>query len=105
MQNSATVIYLSPRWLRQYRSRARLDKDGRPGEGTDRMTMADQNADKAAAPPSRVGVLLVNLGTPDTADAKGVRAYLREFLSDPRVIEKQGLFWKLVLNGVILVVR
>jgi ferrochelatase len=53
----------------------------------------------------RVGVLLVNLGTPDTADAKGVRVYLREFLSDPRVIEKQGLFWKLVLNGVILVIR
>ena len=40
------------------------------------MTMADPNADKAAAPPSHVGVLLVNLGTPDTADAKGVRVYL-----------------------------
>ncbi len=58
-----------------------------------------------AAPQERVGVLLVNLGTPDTADTKGVRVYLREFLSDPRVIEKQGLFWKLVLNGVILVIR
>jgi ferrochelatase len=53
----------------------------------------------------RVGVLLVNLGTPDTADTKGVRVYLREFLSDPRVIETQGLFWKLVLNCIILVVR
>jgi protoporphyrin/coproporphyrin ferrochelatase len=53
----------------------------------------------------RVGVLLVNLGTPDTADTRGVRVYLREFLSDPRVIEKQGLYWKLVLNGIILVVR
>jgi ferrochelatase len=60
---------------------------------------------KVAAAQERVGVLLVNLGTPDTADAKGVRVYLREFLSDPRVIEKQGLFWKLVLNGIILVVR
>jgi ferrochelatase len=59
----------------------------------------------AAAPRERVGILLVNLGTPDTADTKGVRVYLREFLSDPRVIEKQGLFWKLVLNGVILVIR
>jgi protoporphyrin/coproporphyrin ferrochelatase len=49
-----------------------------------------------------VGVLLVNLGTPDTADARGVRAYLKEFLSDPRVIEDQGLLWKLALNGVIL---
>jgi protoporphyrin/coproporphyrin ferrochelatase len=55
--------------------------------------------------PERVGVLLVNLGTPDTADARGVRVYLREFLSDPRVIENQGLFWKLVLNCIILVVR
>jgi ferrochelatase len=55
--------------------------------------------------PQRVGVLLVNLGTPDTADARGVRAYLREFLSDPRVIEDQGLRWKLLLNGIILRIR
>jgi ferrochelatase len=53
----------------------------------------------------RVGVLLVNLGTPDTADAKGVRVYLKQFLSDPRVIEDQGLLWKLVLNGIILRTR
>jgi protoporphyrin/coproporphyrin ferrochelatase len=59
----------------------------------------------AAAKPERVGVLLVNLGTPDTADARGVRVYLKEFLSDPRVIEDQGLLWKLVLNGVILRIR
>ncbi len=38
----------------------------------------------------RVGVLLVNLGTPDTADTRGVRVYLKEFLSDPRVIEIRG---------------
>jgi ferrochelatase len=55
--------------------------------------------------PERVGVLLVNLGTPDSADARGVRVYLREFLSDPRVIENQGLYWKLVLNCIILQVR
>ncbi len=62
---------------------------------------------KAAADvrPERVGVLLVNLGTPDTADTRGVRVYLKEFLSDPRVIEDQGLRWKLVLNGIILRVR
>ena len=58
-----------------------------------------------AAQPQRVGVLLVNLGTPDTADARGVRVYLKEFLSDPRVIEDQGLRWKLILNGIILRVR
>jgi ferrochelatase len=55
--------------------------------------------------PERVGVLLVNLGTPDTADTRGVRVYLREFLSDPRVIEDQGLRWKLLLNGIILRIR
>ncbi|WP_298380166.1 ferrochelatase [uncultured Bradyrhizobium sp.] len=65
-----------------------------------------ESAKPAAAPkPERVGVLLVNLGTPDTADAAGVRVYLREFLSDPRVIEDQGLLWKLILNGIILRVR
>lgn len=58
-----------------------------------------------AARPERVGVLLVNLGTPDTADARGVRVYLKEFLSDARVIEDQGLLWKLILNGIILRVR
>lgn len=57
------------------------------------------------APAGRVGVLLVNLGTPDTADAAGLRVYLKEFLSDRRVIEDQGLVWKLVLNGIILRVR
>src|SRR6202047_1200863 len=56
----------------------------------------------AAIGPRRVGVLLVNLGTPDSADTRGVRVYLKEFLSDPRVIENQGLLWKLALNGVIL---
>ena len=62
---------------------------------------------KAAAEvkPERVGVLLVNLGTPDSADARGVRVYLKEFLSDPRVIEDQGLLWKLALNGIILRIR
>jgi protoporphyrin/coproporphyrin ferrochelatase len=53
----------------------------------------------------RIGVLLVNLGTPDSADAKGVRVYLKEFLSDRRVIENQGLAWKLILHGIILRTR
>src|SRR3979411_1429010 len=59
----------------------------------------------ADARADRVGVLLVNLGTPDSADASGVRVYLKEFLSDPRVIEDQGLRWKLILNGIILRIR
>src|SRR3954451_4015647 len=60
---------------------------------------------KVEARPQRIGVLLVNLGTPDSADARGVRVYLKEFLSDPRVIENQGLLWKLALNGIILNTR
>jgi len=53
----------------------------------------------------RIGVLLVNLGTPDGIDAGSVRRYLREFLSDRRVIEANPLLWKLVLNLAILPVR
>jgi ferrochelatase len=56
-------------------------------------------------PAHKVGVLLVNLGTPEGYDAGSVRRYLREFLSDPRVIENQGIVWQLVLNGIILPVR
>ncbi len=54
---------------------------------------------------SGVGVLLVNLGTPDAAEPAAVRRYLKEFLSDPRVIEKNSLLWKIVLNGIILPLR
>jgi len=59
----------------------------------------------AVQAPGGIGVLLVNLGTPDAADAPAVRRYLKEFLSDPRVIENQGLLWHLVLNGIILPIR
>jgi protoporphyrin/coproporphyrin ferrochelatase len=69
------------------------------------MSLAVPNDAAAMAPPPHVGVLLVNLGTPDTADAKGVRIYLKEFLSDPRVIENQGVVWQLILNGIILRTR
>jgi protoporphyrin/coproporphyrin ferrochelatase len=62
-----------------------------------------QGPSQAAA--GKIGVLLVNLGTPDAADAASVRRYLKEFLTDRRVIENQGPLWSLVLNGVILRVR
>src|SRR5438067_2291431 len=82
----------------QYRTGHYLDKDGATREAIVVMTTAVPNKKEIAAVqvmPERVGVLLVNLGTPDSADAKGVRVYLKEFLSDPRVIENQGLLWKL----------
>jgi len=53
----------------------------------------------------RLGVLLVNLGTPDAATAGAVRRYLAEFLSDPRVVEIPRAVWGLILHGVILRVR
>jgi protoporphyrin/coproporphyrin ferrochelatase len=55
--------------------------------------------------PSPIGVLLVNLGTPEAATPAAVRTYLKEFLSDKRVIERDSLVWKFILNGVILPLR
>lgn len=52
-----------------------------------------------------VGVVLVNLGTPDEPTAPAIRRYLREFLSDPRVIEIPKLLWWPILNGPILLAR
>ena len=53
----------------------------------------------------RIGVLLSNLGTPDKPQRKELRVYLKEFLSDPRVIETPKLIWKVILNGIILNTR
>ncbi len=53
----------------------------------------------------RIGVLLVNLGTPDATDYWSMRRYLKEFLSDRRVIEENPIKWWLVLNLIILTVR
>ena len=52
-----------------------------------------------------LGVLLVNLGTPDAPTPGAVRRYLKQFLGDPRVIELPRALWWLILNGVILNVR
>jgi ferrochelatase len=56
-------------------------------------------------PPRRIGVLLINLGTPDATDYLSMRRYLKEFLSDRRVIEVNPVKWWLVLNLIILTVR
>jgi ferrochelatase len=53
----------------------------------------------------RVGVLLINLGTPDAPEAAAVRRYLAEFLSDPRVIEIPRIAWLPILHGIILRTR
>jgi ferrochelatase len=71
------------------------------------MTSGKQNA-PADHPPVNsggIGVLLVNLGTPDAPDAKSVKRYLAEFLSDPRVIEIPPIAWQPILRGLILTTR
>lgn len=57
----------------------------------------------ATAP--RIGVLLVNLGTPDAPDAPSVRKYLGQFLSDRRVVEIPQILWQPILRGIILTTR
>src|SRR4029077_13923098 len=66
---------------------------------------APTTSDRPTSAAGKIGVLLVNLGTPDAADAPAVRRYLKEFLSDPRVIERTGWLWRFVLNWLILPIR
>jgi len=54
---------------------------------------------------AKTGILLINLGTPQAPTAAAVRAYLREFLSDPRVVEISRPLWWLILNGLVLRTR
>ena len=53
----------------------------------------------------KIGILLTNLGTPDEPTPKALKRYLKQFLSDPRVVEVPRLLWWLILNGVILQFR
>jgi protoporphyrin/coproporphyrin ferrochelatase len=82
-----------------------------PSEG--RMNHAETASARPAHGPAdhppvavgRIGVLVVNLGTPDATDYWSIRRYLKEFLSDRRVIEENRIKWWLVLNLIILTVR
>lgn len=53
----------------------------------------------------KVGVLLLNLGTPDAPTTSALRRYLGEFLADPRVVEVPRILWRIILHGVILRIR
>ena len=55
--------------------------------------------------PPLTGVLVTNLGTPQAPTAKALRPYLKQFLSDPLVVEVPRLIWWLILNGIILNTR
>jgi ferrochelatase len=61
--------------------------------------------DHPAIPAPKIGVLIVNLGTPDAADARAVRRYLAEFLSDRRVVEIPPFLWQPILRGIVLRTR
>ncbi len=73
-----------------------------PAQAASKVT---RSAGEAAARPGKVGVLLTNLGTPDALDVPAVRRYLREFLSDPRVIELTKFAWYPILYGAVLPFR
>jgi ferrochelatase len=62
-------------------------------------------AEQPGVSAARIGVLIVNLGTPEGTDFWSMRRYLKEFLSDPRVIENNSLLWKLIFHVGILTLR
>ena len=55
--------------------------------------------DHPKVPSPKLGVLLINLGTPDALDYWSMRRYLGEFLSDKRVVELPKILWQLILQG------
>jgi protoporphyrin/coproporphyrin ferrochelatase len=65
----------------------------------------EKPADHPPVPAARIGVLLVNLGSPEAPTPEAVKIYLKEFLSDPRVVEIPALLWQPVLRGFVLTTR
>ncbi len=61
--------------------------------------------DHPPVPPPSIGVLLVNLGTPEAPEPGPVRRYLKQVLSDPRVVEIPHLVWQPILRGIVLTTR
>ena len=68
-------------------------------------SFTDSTQQQGGRPAAKIGVLLVNLGTPDGTSYWPMRRYLKEFLSDPRVIETNRVLWWLILNGIVLTKR
>ena len=65
----------------------------------------DNNKNHPPVKFGKTGVLIVNLGTPDSTSWWDIRKYLKEFLSDKRVIEVNPIIWKIILNLFILTFR
>src|SRR5205814_6797032 len=83
------------------RNRAAVQQPTKPGDGRPRAFFVPP----VPTIPSMTGILLIQLGTPDAPTPQALRPYLKQFLSDPRVIEDQSLRWKLVLHGLVLRTR
>ena len=69
------------------------------------MEINNKPLDHLNGPFNKIGVLLVNLGTPEGTDYFSMRKYLKEFLSDRRVVDVFRPLWWLILNGPILLFR
>ena len=78
-----------------------MTETDKPGHG--RLSFAP--AHHPPVPPAKIGLLLVNLGTPDATDYWSMRRYLNEFLSDKRVIDIPSWKWQPILQGIILTTR
>ena len=72
------------------------------GKTPDRYDRSAWPADHPDLPQPKIGVLLMNLGTPDGTDYRSMRRYLSEFLSDRRVVELTPWLWQPILQAVIL---
>lgn len=68
------------------------------------MKYIDQS-DQLKQPAGGLGILLVNLGTPEAPTTPAVRRYLAEFLSDPRIVELPRFLWRIILHGIVLRTR
>src|SRR5487761_2128080 len=67
--------------------------------------MTDTTPDYNHGQTKKTGVLIVNLGTPEAPTSAALKPYLKEFLSDPRVVEIPRAIWWMILNGIILNTR
>jgi ferrochelatase len=81
-----------------------MNHPARTSEARKTSVGAQSAGDRAVKAP-KVGVLLINLGTPDGTDYRSMWRYLREFLSDPRVIEMPRIAWYPILYGLVLTTR
>ncbi|RRI07852.1 ferrochelatase [Mesorhizobium tamadayense] len=76
-----------------------------PADAKAARTAGPAQADAAPVKAGKIGIMLINLGTPDGTDFKPMWRYLREFLSDPRVIELNKAVWYPILYGLVLTTR